>query len=127
LISVIFIPIKETQTKLIKLQEIAQRQLWEKHPLFFLAADKASVDFLDKLFWSGENFLPHPTPLLKIGLELDPHHTTIFNLRPSAITETGRIKTIFEFEDNTTSEKSQLSKQKYHYYRDLNLPISIES
>ncbi|HNA62491.1 MAG TPA: DNA polymerase III subunit chi [Rhabdochlamydiaceae bacterium] len=121
--TVIFIPIKETQTKLIKLQEIAQKQLWEKHPLFFLAADKPSIDFLDKLLWSGENFLPHPTPFLKIGLELDPHYTTVFNLRPSAMTALERIKTIFEFEDHTSSERLQLSKQRYQTYRDQNFRI----
>ena len=125
--TILFIPIQQTPTKLIKLQQIAQKHLWEKHPLFFLVADKPSIDFLNKLLWSAENFLPHPTRFLKIDLHLDPYYPTVFNLRPSAITETSRIKTIFEFEDHTSPEKQQLFKQKYSYYKDRQLSISLEN
>lgn len=122
--NITFFPVKDTPSKLTKLCRVAQHHLEQKEPLLILAPDKASLDFLDKLFWSSENFLPHPTALLTISMELQSHFSTVFNLRPSALL--GDIKTIYEFEDHTSSEKLQLSKQRYQTYRDQNFPIVVE-
>jgi DNA polymerase IIIc chi subunit len=126
--NITFFPVKETAAKLIQLSRVAQRHLEQKEPLLFLVPDKNSFDFLDKLLWSCpvESFLPHPTQLLAISLEIEPHFPSIFNLRPAALIE-GSVKTIYEFEDHTSSEKFQLSKQRYQVYRDQNLPIIIEA
>lgn len=122
--NITFFPVKDTPSKLTKLCRVAEYHLQQKEPLLILAPDKASLDFLDKLLWSSENFLPHPTSLLMISMELQSHFSTVFNLRPSALLE--EVKTIYEFEDHTSSEKLQLSKQRYQTYRDRNFPIIVE-
>ncbi len=121
--NIVFFPVKDTSAKLTKLCRVAEHHLVQKEPLLFLVPDKTSFDFLDKLLWSGVNFLPHPTNLLTISMELLPF-SSIFNLRPSALLEGG--KTIYEFEDHTSAEKFQLSKQRYQTYRDQNFPIIVE-
>lgn len=125
--NIVFFPVKETPTKLARLCKLAQHHVEQREPLLLLVPDKASFDFLDKLLWSSppESFLPHPTNLLTISLELDAHFPSVFNLRPVALLETN-IRTVYEFEDHTSSEKFQLSKHRYQTYRDQNLPISIE-
>lgn len=122
--NITFFPVKDTLSKLAKLCRVAEHHLEQKEPLLLLVPDKASLDFLDKLLWSSENFLPHPTALLMISLELQSHFSTVFNLRPSALLE--EVKTVYEFEDHTSSEKLQLSKQRYQIYRDRNFPIIVE-
>ena len=122
--NIIFFPVKDTPSKLAKLCQIAQRHLVQKEPLLFLVPDKASLDFLDKLFWSSDYFLPHPTPLLTLSMELQAF-PFIFNLRPSALE--ANVKTLYEFEDHTSTEKFQLSKHRYQTYRDQNFPIIIET
>jgi DNA polymerase IIIc chi subunit len=122
--NIVFFPVKDTSSKLTKLCRIAQQHLAQKEPLLFLVPDKTSFEFLDKLFWSSENFLPHPTPLLMISLELL-SCPFVFNLRSSALTA-GGVKTIYEFEDHTSAEKFQLSKHRYQTYRDQNFPIIVE-
>jgi len=121
--NIVFFPVKDTTAKLTKLCRIAEGHLAQKEPLLFLVPDKAAYDFLDKLFWSSDNFLPHPT-LLTISTELLPC-SSVFNLRPSALLE--GAKTIYEFEDHTSPEKFQLSKHRYQTYRDQNFPITIEN
>lgn len=121
--NIIFFPVKDTSSKLTKLCRIAQSHLAQKEPLLFLVPDKASYDFLDKLFWSSDNFLPHPTDFLAISTEPLPF-ASIFNLRPSALLE--GAKTVYEFEDHTSAEKLQLSKHRYQTYRDQNFPIIVE-
>ncbi len=125
--NIVFLPVKDTQAKLARLCRLAHHHLEQKEPLLLLVPDKTSFDFLDKLLWSSpiESFLPHPTNLLTISMELVAHFSTVFNLRPVALQEP-TVKTIFEFEDHTSSEKLQLSKHRYQTYRDQNLSISIE-
>ena len=125
--SVIFIPVKETRSKLNKLSQIAQKHLLDKTPLLFLVADQSSFDFIDKLLWTtpAESFLPHPTHLLSIGFAVKANFPSVFNLQPKPITE--NVKIIFEFEDHTSPEKLQLSEQKYQYYRDHNFPIVMDT
>jgi len=122
--NIVFFPVKDTPFKLSRLCRIAEQHLHQKEPLLLLVPDKAAFDFLDKLLWTGETFLPHPTALLTISLELLAHFPTVFNLRPSALLED--VKTLYEFEDHTSSEKLQLSKHRYQTYRDRNFPISVE-
>ncbi|HUD02201.1 MAG TPA: DNA polymerase III subunit chi [Rhabdochlamydiaceae bacterium] len=122
--NITFFPVKDTPSKLSKLCRIASQHMSQKEPLLFLVPDKAAFDFLDKLLWSYEYFLPHPTPLLTISMELL-SFPSVFNLRPSALE--GTIKTVYEFEDHTSAEKFQLSKHRYQTYRDQNFPIIIEN
>lgn len=121
--NIVFFPVKDTSSKLTKLCKIAQQHLIQKDPLLFLVPDKAALEFLDKLFWSSDIFLPHPTPLLTISTEII-SCSSIFNLRSSALLE--GTKTVYEFEDHTSPEKFQLSKHRYQTYRDQNFPIIVE-
>ena len=125
--NVVFFPAKETSAKLLRLCRVAQHHFEQKEPLLLLVPDNAAFEFLDKLLWStpSEAFLPHPTPLLTISLELQAHFPTVFNLRPVALIESS-LRTVYEFEDHTSSEKFHLSKHRYQAYRDQNFPISIE-
>lgn len=125
--NIVFFPVKDSSSKLSRLHQTAHIHLAKKEPLLFLVPDKASFDFLDRLLWSSpaEGFLPHPSSLLTIALQLDAHFPTVFNLRPIPLIEPG-IKTVYEFEDHTSSEKFQLSKQRYQGYRAQKFPISIE-
>jgi DNA polymerase IIIc chi subunit len=122
--NIVFFPVKDTSSKLTKLCRVAKDHLVQKEPLLFLVPDKAAHDFLDKLFWSSDNFLPHPSNLLTISTELLPF-ASVFNLRPSALLE--GTKTVYEFEDHTSAEKFQLSKHRYQTYRDQNFPIIVEN
>jgi len=122
--NIIFFPVKDTSAKLSKLCQLAQHHLAQKEPLLFLVPDKTSLDFLDKLLWSGDNFLPHPTALITLSTEPLPF-AAIFNLRSSALLE--GPKTIYEFEDHTSPEKFQLSKHRYQTYRDQNFSIIVET
>lgn len=126
--TVIFIPVKTTAAKLIALHQTAQKYFQNKDPLLFLAADQTSYDFVDRLLWAAppESFLPHPTPLLSISTALVSGFSAIFNLRPVSLEEPD-IKTILEFEDHTSSEKLQLSKHRYQFYRERHFPIVISS
>ena len=126
--NIVFFTVKDTPSKLTKLYRISEQHLMQKEPLLLLAFDKNSFDFLDKLLWSSppESFLPHPSSFLAISQEVLPHFPTIFNLRPTPLLEAAGIKTIYEFEDHTSSEKFQLSKQRYQNYRDGHFPIVVE-
>jgi DNA polymerase IIIc chi subunit len=126
--NIVFFPVKDTPSKLSKLCRLAQHHLEKKEPLLLLVPDKNSFDFLDKLLWStpADSFLPHPSPYLAISLDLDAHFSSVFNLRPVPLLDS-TVKTVFEFEDHTSSEKLQLSKHRYQAYRDQNFPIIIEA
>ena len=130
--TIIFLPVKDTSSKLAKLSNVAQKHLEKKEPLLFLVPDQPALEFLDKLLWTtpSESFLPHPTPLLQISLELQSPFSAIFNLKPAPLLEgsllKGSAKTIYEFEDHTSAERYELAKHRYQTYRDKNYPIVVE-
>ena len=126
--NILFFAVKDTPSKLAKLYRISEQHLVQKDPLLLLVPDKNSFDFLDELLWISppESFLPHPSSFLAISLEVLPDFPTIFNLRPAPLLGAAGVKKIYEFEDHTSSEKFQLSKQRYQGYRDGNFPIAVE-
>ena len=92
--TIIFLPVKDTSSKLAKLSNVAQKHLEKKEPLLFLVPDQPALEFLDKLLWTtpSESFLPHPTPLLQISLELQSPFSAIFNLKPAPLLEGSLLK-----------------------------------
>jgi len=121
--NVTFFTVRDGQAKLNKLVELAQKHLYEKNPLLFLVSDPAAFEFLDKLLWSlpPESFIPHPSHLITVSFEpKEPFHT-LFNLRPAPLM--GPYKMVYEFEDQTSPEKLQLSQKRYQSYREANYSI----
>jgi DNA polymerase-3 subunit chi len=124
--SVVFFIVKDVNAKLRKIATVAQEYLEKKEPLLILVPDKAALEFVDELLWKlpEEGFLPHPTKLLQIDTEAR-ETTALFNLKATAYLDKPYAHTIFEFEDYTSTEKLQLSKQRYAAYRDAHYAISL--
>lgn len=122
--NVIFFTVKETAAKLRKIAEIAKEYLEKKELLLILVPDQAALEFVDALLWRlpEEGFLPHPTTLLQIDTQAR-EAAAIFNLKPLPYLEKPYVHTIFELEDYTSTEKLQLSKQRYASYRDAHYTI----
>ncbi len=129
---VIFFQVKDTQTKLQAICNLAQSCLENKEPLLILVQDKASLEFINNLLWRypEESFLPH-------GLEREGQciilaeesaapemPPVILNLCREARTNLEGIKKIYELEDLTSLEKEEAAKKRYKAYRELALPIS---
>jgi DNA polymerase IIIc chi subunit len=123
--NIAFFPVHEVPSKLRKIVEVATIHFEKKESLCILVPDQAAYEFVDQLLWRlpEEGFLPHPSSLILI--DTDPKEASaLFNLRPIPYQEKISFKTIYEFEDHTSAEKFQLSKQRYTAYREANLPIS---
>ena len=125
---VLFFPVKETKAKLLKICEIANLHVQKKEKLIILVPDQIAFEFVDELLWKlpEEGFLPHPNTFLSIQLEATEGASSLFNLTPVAFLQKDYFKKIYEFEDYTSSEKLQLSKQRYQMYRNAGYPISID-
>lgn len=124
--NVVFFIVKDVNAKLRKIAAVAQEYLEKKEPLLILVPDQAALAFVDELLWKlpEESFLPHPTKLLQIDTQAR-ETVALFNLRPAAYLDKPYAHTIFEFEDYTSTEKLQLSKQRYAAYRDARYAISL--
>jgi len=124
--NVVFFTVKDTAAKLRKIAEVAQEYLGKKELLLILVPDQAALEFVDELLWRlpEEGFLPHPTTLLQIDTQAR-EAIAIFNLKPLPYLEKPYVHTIFEFEDYTSTEKLQLSKQRYASYRDAHYAIAL--
>lgn len=124
--NVAFFTVKETAAKLRKITEVAQDYLRKKELLIILVSDQTALEFVDELLWRlpEEGFLPHPTTLLQIDTQAR-EAAAIFNLRALPYLEKPYVHTIFEFEDYTSTEKLQLSKQRYASYRDAHYAIVV--
>ncbi len=127
MVNVVFYPVKETSSKLLKICEVAYLHLERSEPLLILVPDTAALNFVDNLLWKlpEESFIPHPTSLISIAIEPTEEGSALFNLRPIAYTEKFFFKTIYELEDQTSLERLQLSKVRYQVYREMGLPISL--
>ena len=125
--NLIFFPVQDTTSKLLKICQTAHQHMEKKEPLTILVPDMAALHFVDDLLWRfpEEGFLPHPSPFLSIVLEVKGGRTALFNLRPIAYTENFFFKTVYELEDHTSEERLQLSKGRYQVYREANFPISF--
>lgn len=125
--NIVFFPVKDISSKLLKICHTAQLHLEKKETLLILVPDQTVWEFIDQLLWKlpEDSFLPHPCSLISIELQPKEDGSALFNLRPMSFLEKNYFKTIYELEDHTSSEKLQLSKQRYQAYRDANYPISF--
>jgi DNA polymerase IIIc chi subunit len=126
--SILFFPVKGTQAKLLKICEIATLHVQKREKLIILVSDQIAFEFVDELLWKlpEEGFLPHPNSFLTIETEPNGEATALFNLQQTAFLQKDSFKKIYELEDYTSSEKLQLSKQRYQMYRNAGYPITIE-
>ncbi|MGD0665726.1 MAG: DNA polymerase III subunit chi [Rhabdochlamydiaceae bacterium] len=124
---VVFLPVKTTSAKLIRITDIAAAHFQKGEPILFLVQDEAAWEFLDKLLWStpAESFLPHPSKLIHIRHNLDDALGSVFNLCPAPLLKES-IKTLYELEDHTSPEKLKASQERYHTYRSHELQIIVE-
>jgi len=122
-----FFVVKDTPSKLHRIVKAAQDHLRRQDPLIFLLPDAAALAYVDELLWKlpEDGFLPHPSRFITLELQPTQGGSSLFNLRPGAYLEKFSFKTIYEFEDHTSTEKLQLSKQRYQTYRDANYPIAF--
>jgi DNA polymerase IIIc chi subunit len=125
---IIFFPVTTTAAKLAKITQTAHLHFTRSDPLLFLVPDETAWKFLNELLWTmpPESFLPHPSKLIHIRLQLDPEVLSVFNLCPSAPPH-DKLKTIYELEDYTSNEKKLLSEKRYQGYKALGLPIETSS
>ena len=126
--NVIFFAVKQTEKKLLKICTLAALHLQNKEPLLILLSDKTAYDFVDDLLWKlpKESFIPHPSSFLHLSLETTFEAPFLLNLRSTAYLEPKNFKTIYELEDSTSSDRAQLSKQRYLAYRQAGHSISIQ-
>lgn len=126
--NILFFPVKTAQAKLLKICQIATLHVQKKEKLIILVSDQISFEFVDELLWKlpEEGFLPHPNQFLTIETEPNGEASALFNLKQTAFLQKNPFKKIYELEDYTSSEKLQLSKQRYQTYRDAGYSITID-
>jgi DNA polymerase IIIc chi subunit len=130
---VIFFEVKTAQDKLKKIFQTTLFHLEKKESLLLLVPDVAAGMFIDEWLWKIEetSFLPHAfseepldeEPIListKLGSSIRPF---LFNLCPDVPSEYGRIKIFYEFDDSSSSLRSEIAKKKFHIYREKDFLI----
>lgn len=124
---IVFFPVRTSSAKLAAIVKVAHAHFERSEPLLFLVPDQNAWEFLDRLLWTTppESFLPHPSKLLQIRLEVDGAFPTVCNLCPHPLFHEG-IKTIYELEDHTSPDKHQLSEKRYHAYKDHSFQIVVQ-
>jgi len=125
---VVFFPVHTPVEKLKRLAQVADVHFKKADPLLFFVPDETAWKFVNELLWKlpPASFLPHPSKLLHIRLQLDAQVGTVFNLTPVAL-PSGCCKVVYEFEDATSPEKERLAKARYESYKGFGCPISVET
>ncbi|MDN3504220.1 MAG: DNA polymerase III subunit chi [Rhabdochlamydiaceae bacterium] len=133
LVRVIFFPANNPNQKMAAIYNSARDNFDKGHKLTLYVDSDASQNFVDKLLWSTPNqsFLPHDTldpsnELIAITRNLNNTHqsSSLFNLSSKPILSFHPlITTIFELEDNTSSQKKTISKEKFDHYKALGFHI----
>lgn len=123
---VFLFPIKSTQAKLHAIVSAATHHFKAKERLLFLVVDEAAAKYVDELLWKQppEGVLPHK--ILKapsndmIGitstLENLNQSAIIFNLRPEATTLLPMTSIIYDFIDETSPSRHELSLKRREFY-----------
>ncbi len=129
----IFFQVNNNEQKLFRLTNLAKQKFDEKIPLLFLTQDTAAAIFVDKTLWSHpvHSLIPHEFSLNDsneiICISIPPHNPNkalhIFNLTKEPLLSSP-ASTIYEFDDLTSNEKSQISKNKYHRYKEENFALA---
>ncbi|KPK33346.1 MAG: hypothetical protein AMS24_01420 [Chlamydiae bacterium SM23_39] len=132
---IIFIEVKKSLEKIIKIIQIAKWYFEKsysnpslKKNLIFLVSDEKSKKFVDDLLWKEPkiSFIPHSIDIFDFititKKELEANY--IFNLTENPISILPK-EIIYEFDDQTEPKKIKISKKKFKFYKEKSL--SIES
>ena len=121
---IVFFQIKTAQQKLQKLSQTAYHHFDRKISLCIITPNDEAKKFVDELLWKEPllSFLPHgnsPDDLIAITSKKENLNkaTHFFNLRPNALFVKNNY-IIYEFDDQTSLIKQELSQKKYREYRE---------
>ena len=126
---VIFLQIKKSLEKLLKITKIANLHFDNKKRLLFLVADDKAQKFIDDFLWKEPNFsfLPHSCSeksreTIIISQKIVSNINYIFNLTSDPIVDLCCLG-IYEFDECTDLPKMRNAKRKFKFYKEKNLTI----
>lgn len=124
---VIFLEVKKNQEKLLKILSIAKYHLETKKKILFFVSDEKSEKFIDELLWKEPifSFIPHSIDekdIIVISQKKIKKAHYIFNLTQEPL-EDIPLFGIYEFDDTMDKERMRISKKKFYFYKEKNLPI----
>jgi DNA polymerase IIIc chi subunit len=130
---VIFFPVKDVKTKLLRILQTSLKHFENKEKLLIKVFDEASLKFVDELLWKEPkaSFLPHIIAneevddfivLTKSFKNLNNSYY-IFNLCQDIIDVNDSFKVIYDFDDHTSKLKKENSNKRYQLYRKLKFNI----
>lgn len=124
---VVFLQIKDSQTKLLKLVNTVHHYFQAKEKFLIMVQDLASAKYVDELLWKVPqvSFLPHcisdhqtdEPVVISMKKENLNRAKYIFNLCPTPLLWEN-IHILYEYEDFTHPAKQMLSKKKYESYKE---------
>lgn len=124
---VVFLQIKNNQTKILKLVQIAYHHFQAKENFLIMVQDLKTAQYVDSLLWKVPQlgFLPHSIEdhttkeavVISIKKENLNRAKYIFNLCPTPLLWEG-LNVIYEYEDFTHPTKQMLSRKKYEAYKE---------
>ena len=133
---VVFLTVKTPQEKCQKIVQVATELFREKEPLCFLTASPKAETFIDELLWKEplDSFLPHRKAsssvkdliVISSGFPAPNGAKSLFNLTGKALTGSDDFKTIYEFEDQTSESKKELTKELYKSYKQACFQINLD-
>ena len=124
---VVFFPVKDLNSKLVKIVKAARYHFSRKEHFLIQVADEKAAQYVDDLLWKipEDGFLPHVQ-----SLELTEEYVVItktkknlnnarfvFNLCPSPLHFEESYQIIYELEDLTTPSKQMLSRKRFEAYK----------
>lgn len=127
-VSVVFLEIHKNTQKIKKIIDTVAYHFEKKEPFQFIVSDENSKNFLDDLLWKTPitGFLPHKTSnlpcndmiIITLEKEILNQAKTVFNLTQEPLNLNQSVRIIYEFDDQSNPEKTQISKKKYHFYKE---------
>jgi DNA polymerase IIIc chi subunit len=126
---VIFLQIKKSLEKLLKITKIANLHFESGKRLLFLVADEKAQKFMDEFLWKEPNFsfLPHSCnenskEIIIISQKIVGNINYIFNLTASPILDLCCLG-VYEFDECSDLSKMRIAKRKFKFYKEKNLNI----
>ncbi|MDN3508172.1 MAG: DNA polymerase III subunit chi [Simkaniaceae bacterium] len=118
-VTVTFFQVQTPKEKLERLLRTAHSHFDKKSPLLILTDSSKTTEYIDKLLWSfpTDSFLPHgPLELITVTENFETYEgTALFNLTTHPLLNS-HLKTLYEYEDLTSPDKSASFKPRYTAY-----------
>lgn len=121
-----FLKVKSNAEKLQVIVSTLTTLIQQKKKILVLVPNQQAADFLNKYLWeaSEESFIPHvvtskPTQEI-VAITMIQENlnkaSVLFNLMPSVSKISEEFESIYDLEDETSSEKARLFKEKKMEY-----------